>query len=158
MNLEQLQKKFIFKMINFWPPFLGAGVKVRTMNGKRTSFEVSMSLSLRNKNYVGTHFGGNLYSMCDPWYMIILLEELGRDYLVWDKAATINFKKPGKGRVRALFEIDSSRVEEIRKAVDGGEKHEPVFEVQILDEGDQVVAIVEKKLWVKKKIASQTPS
>ena len=77
--------------MRWWPPYLGAGVKVDHVDASLNTIKVSMRLDRRNRNYVGTHFGGNLYSMCDPWYMFILLERLGSDFIVWDKAASIEF-------------------------------------------------------------------
>lgn len=110
-----------------------------------------MPLRFYNKNYVGTHYGGSLYSMCDPFYMLILMEKLGRNYLVWDKAANIRFKKPGKGKVTAHFVISTEEVSMIRQKVETEGKYEPSFTIEVKDEDNDIVAIVEKKLWVKKK-------
>lgn len=136
--------------MNFYPPYIGAGVKIKGSKDE-TVFDVSMRLTPFNRNYVGTHFGGSLYSMCDPFYMLILLKILGKEYLVWDKAASIDFKKPGKGRVRAHFEISDAEVEDVIKQVHANGKYEPKFQVDILNEDDEVVAVVNKTLWVKKK-------
>ena len=114
-----------------YPPYLGAGVRVKHVSEDFRSIEVEMPLRWWNKNLVGTHFGGSLYSMCDPFYMIMLIHNLGPDYVVWDKAATIRFKKPGKGLMRAKFELTKDRVEEIRTAADHGEKVEPMFQVVV---------------------------
>ena len=135
-------------MLSFWPPYAGAGIRVRTSPDLRT-FEVRMKLRRWNRNYVSTHFGGSLYSMCDPFFMLILAQALGRGYIVWDKAATIRFRRPGKGTVRAAFHIPEERVEEIRASADRGEKVEPVFTVEVLDEQGEVVAEVEKLLYVR---------
>lgn len=104
-----------------------------------------------NRNYVGTHFGGSLFAMADPWFMIMLIERLGPGYAVWDKAATIRFRKPGRGTVRALFEIPPERVEEIRRDADAAGKVEPVFTVDITDARGEVVAEVEKRISVRRK-------
>jgi hypothetical protein len=87
--------------------------------------------------------------MCDPFFMLILIQALGRGYVVWDKAATIRFRRPGKGTVRATFHIPQERVEEIRAAADRGEKIEPVFTVEVRDGQGEVVAEVEKLLYVR---------
>ena len=108
-------------------------------------------MSALNRNIVGTHFGGSLYAMCDPWFMLILMRLLGRDYIVWDKAASIRFLRPGRGTVTATFHIPQERVEEIRLAADNGEKIEPIFSVDVLDEQGETVAHVEKLLYVRKK-------
>jgi Domain of unknown function (DUF4442) len=81
------------------------------------AIEVEMKLRLWNSNYVGTHYGGSLYSMADPFYMLMLIENLGSDYIVWDKSATIRFKKPGKGKVSAAFRLFDEQLEQIREAL-----------------------------------------
>lgn len=137
--------------MNFYPPFVGAGVRIKMTDEKELSLKVSMPLKVTNKNYVGVHFGGSLYSMTDPFFMLILMNKIGKDYIVWDKKASIQFKRPGKGTVTALFEISKEKVEEIKEAVKTHGKWEPEFSVDIKNEDDQVVASVKKTLWVKKK-------
>jgi acyl-coenzyme A thioesterase PaaI-like protein len=110
-----------------------------------------MSLRPWNRNLFGTHFGGSLYSMCDPWFVILLVRLLGDGYLVWDKAATIEFQKPGRGRVTATFHVAPETVDEIRAAADRDGKTEPVLTVEVVGEGGEVVARVTKTLWVKRK-------
>ncbi len=138
----------LLRMLSLWPPYLGAGIRARPSADLRT-FEVRMKLRWWNRNYVNTHFGGSLYSMCDPFFMLILAEALGRRYVVWDKAATIRFRRPGKGTVRATFHIPQEKVDEIRAAADRGEKVEPVFTVEVLDEQGEVVAEIEKLLYIR---------
>ena len=143
-----MKKRLLLRMVNVWPPFLGAGIRVKRLGPHET--DVEMKLRRWNRNYVGTHFGGSLYSMTDPFFMLMLLENLGREYLVWDKAATIRFKKPGRGTVRAEFRLSKEQVDEIRRAAANG-KTEPTFVVQIKDEAGDVVAELEKVLWVRRK-------
>ncbi len=138
--------------MNFYPPFLGASIRVKLVDPMK--FEISMPLNMSNKNYVGTQFGGSLYAMTDPFYMLILMNKLGKDYLVWDKSASIYFRSPGRGRVSAFFEIDDQKVEEIKKEVENRGKTEPVFKVNVLNDEGKVVAQVEKVLWVAKKSKS----
>lgn len=149
-------KRWLIRLLNLYPPYIGAGVRVRAASDLRT-FEVRMRLRWWNRNYVGTHFGGSLYTMCDPFFMLILLEHLGRDYVVWDKAATIRFRRPGRGTVKAVFHIPPERVEEIRAAADRDGKVEPVFRVEVTDERGEVVAEVEKLLYVRRKDAMPAP-
>jgi len=146
------RRRWLPFLLNLYPPYLGAGVRVRASADLRT-FEVRMGLRFWNRNYVGTHFGGSLYAMCDPFFMLILIEHLGRDYVVWDKAATIRFRRPGKGRVRATFHIPEERVAEIRAAADQDGKVEPVFHVEVVNDQGEVVAEVEKLLYVRRKEA-----
>jgi acyl-coenzyme A thioesterase PaaI-like protein len=145
---QQRRTSVLLRMLSLWPPYLGAGIRVRPSADLRT-FDVRMRLRWWNRNYVNTHFGGSLYSMCDPFFMLILIQALGRGYVVWDKAATIRFRRPGKGTVRATFHIPQEKVDEIRAAADRGEKIEPVFTVEVRDEQGEVVAEVEKLLYVR---------
>ncbi|MGH9570126.1 MAG: DUF4442 domain-containing protein [Candidatus Angelobacter sp.] len=137
--------------LRFYPPYLGAGVRVTHVADDFGSIEVEMPLRFYNRNYVGTHFGGSLYSMCDPFFMLMLMNILGPGYIVWDKAATIRFKRPGKGLVKARFEIPAEMVREIRAAADANGKVEPQFQVQITDSEGNVVAEVDKLLYVRRK-------
>jgi len=102
-------------------------------------------------NFVGTHYGGSLYSMADPFYMLMLIENLGRDYIVWDKSASIRFRKPGKGKMLASFRLSEEQIEAIRQQLQTQEKVEPTFLVEIRDEAGELVAEVQKLLHVRKK-------
>src|SRR5690606_33616469 len=97
-------KRLFYFFMNFWPPFLGSGISFKVINEESLAFEVRLKLRWYNRNYVGTQYGGSLYSMADPWLMLILIDALGKDFLVWDKAATIRFLKPGLSDVSAKFE------------------------------------------------------
>lgn len=137
------------RLINFYPPLLGAGIRVHRID--ELTLRAEMKLTVLNRNIVGVHFGGSLYAMCDPWFMLILMRALGSNYIVWDKSASIQFLQPGRGTVTATFHIPQERVEEIRQQADSGQKVEPVFSVDVLDAGGQAVAHVEKLLYVRKK-------
>jgi acyl-coenzyme A thioesterase PaaI-like protein len=141
-------RRWMIRLLSLYPPYLGAGVRVKASPDLRT-FEVRMRLRRWNRNYVGTQFGGSLYAMCDPFFMLILVEALGKGYVVWDKAATIRFRRPGRGTVHATFHIPLVRIEEIRAAVDARGKIEPTFHVAVLDDDGEVVAEVEKLLYVR---------
>ncbi|HEY1730226.1 MAG TPA: DUF4442 domain-containing protein [Terriglobales bacterium] len=143
-------QRFMLRSINIWPPFLAAGIHVRWAADMRSA-EVEMRMHFWNRNYVGTHYGGSLYSMTDPFYMLMLMENLGRDYIVWDKAATIRFRKPGKGTVRAQFRLTQEQLDDIRRALTTQEKYEPLFRVEVKDREGTVVAEVEKVLHVRRK-------
>ena len=112
-----------------------------------------MKLSFYNRNALGTHFGGSLYAMCDPFFALILIDQFGPDYAVWDKSSTIDFRRPGRGTVSATFEIPPEQVAEIRAAADAGEVVEPIFEVDVVDESSDTVARITKTLHVSHKTA-----
>jgi acyl-coenzyme A thioesterase PaaI-like protein len=139
------------KGINFYPPYLGAGVRVTHIGPDMRTIEVELKLRWWNRNYVGTHFGGSLYAMCDPWFMLMLIENLGRDYIVWDKAATIRFKSPGTGTVTARFHLTQEQIGEVREQANQEGKIEPVFTAEVVDEDGKIVAEVEKLVYVRKK-------
>lgn len=143
-------QRFMLRAINWWPPFLAAGIRVR-WGADHRSADVEMRLHPWNRNYVGTHYGGSLYSMTDPFYMLMLMENLGRDYIVWDKAASIRFRKPGKGTVRAEFRLTEQHLDDIRNRLGSQEKYEPVFLVEVRDEAGNLIAEVEKVIHVRRK-------
>lgn len=146
-----MNKTKLLKLINFYPPYLGAGVKVKSISPDFTEVFVQMKLRFWNKNYVGTHFGGSLYSMVDPFFMLMLIQILGRDYIVWDKAASIRFKRPGKGTVFATFKISPEDIDVITKTLETEAKYDHKFLVNVVDEGENIISEIEKILHISKK-------
>jgi hypothetical protein len=144
------------RWINFWPPFLGAGIRVRYIAPDMKVVDVEMKIRWWNTNDVGTHFGGSLFAMTDPFYMLMLMANLGRDYIVWDKAASIRYRKPGKGTVHAEFRLTDAQLDDIRDKLNTLTKYEPTFRVEVKDQSGEVVASVEKLVHVRKK--DQPPS
>src|ERR1700719_5250550 len=139
------------RLVNLWPPFLGAGIRIQHIAADMKAVDVEMKLRFWNANYVGTQFGGSLFAMTDPFYMLMLMANLGRDYVVWDKPAPIRYRKPGKGTVRAEFRLSDGQIEDIREKLKTLPKYEPVFLVEVKDEAGVVIAEVEKLLHVRKK-------
>lgn len=140
-------------VLNFYGPFLGAGIHVMHIADDYSAASVRMKLRFFNKNYVGTHFGGSLFSMTDPFFMLLVMNRLGRDYIVWDKAGSIDYLKPGRGTVIAHFAISENRLDDIRQHCANGEKYLPVFSVDVLDSQGDVVARISKTLYIRKKPA-----
>ncbi|MBV8680854.1 MAG: YiiD C-terminal domain-containing protein [Aquitalea sp.] len=138
-------------LINLWPPFLGAGIKVRHIASDWKQVDVRLRLGVSNRNYVGVHFGGSLYAMTDPFFMLMLMQSLGPDYLVWDKAASIEYHKPGKGDVTARFRLDEAQLHDIRQRTADGNKYLPELAVEIRDESGDIVATVLKTLYIRRK-------
>ena len=145
-----LRQRLLMRAVNVYPPYLGAGVRMLRGEGDAHTIKVAMTLRFYNRNLFGTHFGGSLYSMCDPWYVFLLVRLLGPDYLVWDKAASIEFLRPGRGRVTATFHVPPERVEEIRAEADRDGKAEPVLATEVVGPDGKPVARVTKTLWVKR--------
>jgi acyl-coenzyme A thioesterase PaaI-like protein len=141
------------KMLRFYPPYLGAGVSVGFVAPDLSVVEVEMKLSPWNQNFVGTQFGGSLYSMCDPFFMLMLMMQLGEGYVVWDKSASVEFLRPGRGKVKARFELPPARVEELRRETEERGKINPSFEVTVVDGAGEAVARVRKVLSIRRKDA-----
>src|SRR6266436_1112183 len=139
------------KFMRFYPPYVGAGVSVTEVAKDLSVLEVEMKLSRWNRNFVGTQFGGSLYSMCDPFFMLMLMMQLGDGYVVWDKSASIDFLRPGRGKVKARFEMPRARVDELRAEVEEKGKINPTFEVTVVDEQGEPIARVKKVLSVRRK-------
>lgn len=138
-------------LMSLYPPYLGAGIRVEEASADLRRVVVSMPLRFYNRNFVGTHFGGSLFAMTDPFYMLMLIQNLGDDYIVWDKATTIRFRRPGRTKVRAEFLLTQDKLNELRHLADTQPTVEPTFTINILDETDQIVAQVEKLLYIRKK-------
>ena len=137
--------------LNIWPPFLFSGIRVTHVADDFRHARVEMRLRWYNRNYVKTHFGGSLFAMTDPFWMIMVLRQMGPDYLVWDQAGEIQFLKPGKGIVVAEFRLDDAVVEEIRAAAASGEKVLRWFEVDVRHADGETVARVRKQIYVRRK-------
>jgi acyl-coenzyme A thioesterase PaaI-like protein len=137
--------------MNLWPPFLGAGIHVRSISADWSEAVVELRARWLNRNYVGTHFGGSLFAMTDPFFALLLMHRLGAQYLVWDQAARIDFVAPGRGTVSARFHLPEERVAEIRAQAEGGSKVLPEFEAEIRDREGALVASVHKTLYVRLK-------
>jgi acyl-coenzyme A thioesterase PaaI-like protein len=147
----KLNARLLQRGMKYWPPFLGAGIRVRSLSEDFRDAVVELRLGRFNRNYVGTHFGGSLYAMTDPFFMIMLLHNLGDDYLVWDKSGSIEYVAPGRGTVSAHFHLSERRIAEIRAEAAGGGKIFPEFEVNVKDEAGAIVARVRKTLYVRLK-------
>ena len=145
-------KAKLFKLIlNIYPPYWGTGIIVKRISPNYKEIIVQMKAKWYNRNYVKTHFGGSLYSMTDPFFMLMIIQNLGNDYVVWDQSANIDFVKPGIGTVTARFLITDDHIKTILKNTEDGQKYLQKFVVQIKDEKDELVALVTKVLYIRKK-------
>jgi acyl-coenzyme A thioesterase PaaI-like protein len=140
-------------LVNLYPPYLGAGIRVTHVAADFRSVTVRMRLRFYNRNYFGTQFGGSLFSMTNPFYVLMLANILGHEYVIWDKAATIRYLTPGRGTVYAHFMLNDEQVAELRERTASGEKYEPVYSVNIVDDAGTIVATVEQTLYLRKSAA-----
>lgn len=140
----------IKRFLNWYPPYMGAGIRVKTLTPDFRHAVTEMRLTWYNRNYVGTHFGGSLYTMCDPMYMLMLLNILGNEYIVWDKAASIDYIVPGRSTVTAEFHISNELVDSL-KSMEPNEKRVFDLHVNVKDVNGDVVARVTKTEFVNRK-------
>jgi acyl-coenzyme A thioesterase PaaI-like protein len=143
--------------LRLWPPFLGMGIRVLELSDDWTFARVRMKRHFWNANYVGTHFGGALFAMTDPFWMLLLLHVMGREYVVWDKAGEIEFVAATREPVYAEFRIDPAVVDEIKGAVAGGDKHLRWFETEVKTNAGELIARVRKQLYFRKKRRPTAP-
>ena len=137
--------------INLWPPYLFTGIHVTAISDDYRRIRVELRQRAWNVNYVRSHFGGNLFSMTDPFWMLALLKNLGPNYFVWDRAGTIDFIKPGKGVVFTEFTLDQPMIDQLKSQAAGGDKVLHWFENDILDaQGDEVVRVC-KQVYIRLK-------
>jgi len=149
--LKRLFKNNLRVMFNLWPPLMGAGIRITRIQPDWREVDVEMKLRRWNANYVGTHYGGSLYSMTDPFYMVMFIEILGRDFIVWDKSASIRFRRPGRGTVLTKFRITEDQIAEIREALKTEEKIDREFGVDVKSSDGEVIAEVRKVLQFRRK-------
>jgi hypothetical protein len=152
----KISKNILFKIWNLWPPFLGAGIKLGKMDKDFRWVEAHLKLHWWNRNYVGTQFGGSMFMMTDPFYMVLFLHTLGNDYIVWDKAATIRYLKPGKTDLMVRFELSEEDLNLIRTTLEKQEKMDWTTTVHIRNTNNEVVAEVDKVIYIRKK-SRQSP-
>jgi acyl-coenzyme A thioesterase PaaI-like protein len=151
MVYQKIPLQWVFKFWRFWPPFFGAGILVEETTDDLRFVRVRLKLRFWNRNYVGTQFGGSLFAMTDAIHMLMLLQALGPGYIVWDKAASIRYVKPGKSDVTAEFGITDEILEHIRSTLKKQEKMDWKVTVQVLDRNAELIAEVERVLYIRLK-------
>lgn len=135
--------------LNLYPPYLGTGITVTEISDDFRSIRVRMPLRFYNRNYVGTHFGGSLYSMCDPFFMLMVIKNLPPGHVVWDKEARIRFIRPGRGTVQAHFRLTEADLDALRAGLEREGTAERVFSVDVTD-GEHLVARVDKRIYARR--------
>lgn len=136
---------------NFFPAYRGTGARVVYIADDYREIRVKIPLTWRTRNYVGTIYGGSMYAGIDPIYMIMLIKNLGRDYIVWDKSAKIRFKRPGKETLFADFLIDENELNEIKNLLENSKSVDRVYNVELKNESRKTHCIIEKTLYIAKK-------
>lgn len=148
---ESLASKIDRWKFNFFPAYRGTGARVVYIADDYREMRVKIPLSWRTRNYVGTIYGGSMYAGIDPIYMLMLIKTLGAGYIVWDKAAKIRFKRPGRETLFADFLLTSEELDEIKRILENEKSVDRVYTVELKDKNGKVHASVEKTLYIAKK-------
>ena len=148
---ESFQTRLYKWGFNIYPAYRGTGGWITYIASDWREIHVKLPLSWQTRNYVGTIFGGSLYAAVDPFYMIMLIKNLGPDYVVWDKAASIRFKKPGKNTLYARFELSEQELQFIKSELQHTEKLDRHYQVELNDSSGVNHAVVEKTIFIAKK-------
>ena len=151
--INLLRPKTVVKFLSYWPPYLASGISVKHIDPNMISITVEMKQRFWNTNYVGSHFGGSLYSMCDPFFMFMLLEHLKEEHIIWDQAANIKFLRPAKGRVSVTFLIDKKLIKNLKERALKEFSFSVELMAYIVDENNEQVAEVTKVLYLRRKDA-----
>ncbi len=138
-------------MLNIWPPFFFSGISILEISRDFRYARVRLKKTMLTSNYVGTLFGGSLFAMTDPFYMVMVMRNLGKGYIVWDKRSEIEYVSPGKSTVYAEFHLSDDELNEIKREVATSGKYLKWFDVDIKTADGTVVAIVKKQIYVRQK-------
>jgi acyl-coenzyme A thioesterase PaaI-like protein len=147
---ESLRTRVERRLFNLFPAYLGTGGRITYIASDWREVRVEIPLSLRTRNYVGTIFGGSMYGAVDPIYMLMLIRNLGRGYAVWDKAAAIRFRRPGRSTLRARFVVPGDELAVIRAALAEQRSVDRVYRIELTDGEGTLCAEVEKTIHVRR--------
>lgn len=148
---ETWRSRVLRYRFNFFPAFRGTGGRVQWIAPDLREVHVVLPLSWRTRNYVRTIFGGSMFGVLDPFHMIMLIARLGSEYQIWDKSATIRFKKPGRTTLYAKFRLEDDEVEEVKRLAASGDPFDRIYSVDLTDADGVVHATVEKTIYIRKR-------
>ena len=154
---ESLRTRVFRWGFNLWPCYRGTGARVTHIASDWREIRIRLPLSWRTRNYVGTIFGGSLYAAVDPFYMIMLMKNLGPDYVVWDKAATVRFRKPGRTPLEAVFRLDDAELDDIRRMLAETPKVDRSYTLHLVDRNGTIHTTVDKIIHVSRRAPAAAP-
>src|SRR5215472_1992299 len=131
--------------------YRGTGGRVKYVAPDWREVRLEIPLSWRTRNYVGTIFGGSMYGAVDPIYMVMLIQRLGPGYIVWDKRATIHFKRPGRSALSARFSVSDEEIGAIRHSLESAKSIDRTYTIEIVDGSGTPCATVEKVIYIRRK-------
>ncbi|HEX8693301.1 MAG TPA: DUF4442 domain-containing protein [Longimicrobium sp.] len=148
---ESLRTRIARVGFNFFPAYRGTGARITYIAHDWREIRIRLPLSWRTRNYVGTIFGGSMYGAVDPVYMVMLIQNLGPGYVVWDKSASIRFRRPGRTTLHARFVLDQAELDAIRAALETERAVDRTYRIELADAGGAVHAEIEKVIHVRRK-------
>jgi len=148
---ESFKSRLFRWKFNLFPAYRGSGGRVTYISDDFMEVRVKIPLWRRTRNYVGTIYGGSMYSAIDPIYMLMLIQILGPDYIVWDKAAKIRFRRPGKSTLFAHFLLTTNEVNEIKRLAENAKSVDRIYDLELVDDKGKVHAQIEKTLYIARK-------
>lgn len=151
VNSGRIPFAIYWRTFNYWPAIRGTGGRVTHISRDWTEVDVRLKLNWRTSNYVGTIFGGSIYAAVDPFFMVMILRQLGDDYVVWDKSARVSFKRPGTQTLYAKFRVSADEVADLREIADRDNQVERTFSLDLKDADGRVYATVDKVIYVARK-------
>jgi acyl-coenzyme A thioesterase PaaI-like protein len=142
-------KSWRFKtLMNWYPMYFGTGGKILFWSDDSHEIQLRLRLNPWTYNYVGTMFGGSMFSTCDPFYMLMWLKILGKNYVVWDKSASIRFKKPGKETLFAHLIISDEMIEVVKQKVKVNKEVNLPFIINWVDKDGIIYAEIERTIYI----------
>jgi hypothetical protein len=138
-------------LMNWYPMYFGTGGKILFWSDDSKEVHLRLKLSLWTYNYVGTIFGGSMFAASDPFYMIMLMNNLGKDYVVWDKSAQIRFRKPAKQTLYAKYTLDTPLLDSIRQEIAEKQEIDKIFRIQWVDKNGVVYSEIERACYIANK-------
>lgn len=148
---ESFRSKTFRWGFNFFPAYRGTGGRVVYIADDWHEVRVKLPLNWRTRNYVGTIYGGSIYGSIDLIYMLMLMKILGPEYVVWDKAATVRFRKPGKGTLYADFRLTQDEIGQITTLAETSRSIDRIYNLELKDKEVVVHAEIEKTLYISKR-------
>ena len=149
---KYFKKNTLFKILfNISPMYRRTNARLIDVSEDIHRVKIKISLNYKNRNYMGTMFGGSMLSATDPIYMIQLLQILGDDYVVWDKSTNIRFKKPANQHCYAIFEFTTEEINQIKNDVLQHNEINLVKNLSIESKSKNVYAVVEKTIYISTK-------
>lgn len=140
---------------NFFPTYRSTGAWITYIADDYREIRIKLPLGWRTRNYVGTMFGGSMYAAGDGVFMVMLIKTLGPGFIIWDKTATVRFRKPARTTLYGRFLLSPEEIEDIRTSTAGGDAVERIHRVELTDRAGTVHAEIEWLIHIRRRDAAR---